>query len=221
MPTRTLTVRRLGVVPYADAWELQKALHQERVEGKIGDQLLLLSHPHVLTVGSRAGKPNPWENLQADRAVLEALGVQLVEADRGGDITWHGPGQLVGYPIVGLDDYGRDVKRYVNNLEAANSLALRAFGIASGRREGFPGVWIGDNKITAIGARIRKWVTMHGFALNMRGPLEGFGWIVPCGLEGKGVTSVERQLGVALDDEVVVDAVVDAFAAVFDLEPVR
>lgn len=214
---RTLTVLKPGRVPYQEAWALQQRLHEARLQGRVDDVLLLLEHPHVLTVGSRAGKPEPWENLQADRGELEARGVELVEADRGGDVTWHGPGQLVGYPIFDLTSWGRDVRRYVHSVEQANLMALAALGIQAARREGFPGVWIGDAKIVAIGARVRRWVTMHGFALNMRGGLEGFGWIVPCGLQGKGVTSIERELGVTLDDEVIIDLVVDAFEAVFDL----
>jgi lipoyl(octanoyl) transferase len=209
-----------GSLPYRDAWDLQRTLHAARVEKRLPhDVLLLLEHPHVLTVGSRSGKPNPWEHLHADRAALEARGVDLVEADRGGDVTWHGPGQLVGYPILDLTPYNNDVSRYVRGLEATTLLVLKALGVRAERSEGFPGVWIDGAKICAIGARIRQRVTMHGFSLNLRGPLEGFGWILPCGLPGRGVTSIEAQLGSTLDDALLYDLTRDAFAATFDLTP--
>ncbi len=218
---RRLLVVEPGRVPYREAWELQRTLHAARVEGRLTeDVLLLLEHPHVLTVGSRSGKPNPWENLRAPAEALAARGVELVEADRGGDVTWHGPGQLVGYPIMDLTPSGGDVSRYVRGLEETNLLILRALGLQARRSEGFPGVWIGDAKISAIGARIRQRVTMHGFSLNLRGPLEGFGWIVPCGLEGKEVTSIEAQLGWAPPDALIYPLARAAFGAVFDQRPV-
>lgn len=217
-----LTLVRLGTLGYLDAWDLQRRLHTARLNDEIGDHLLLLDHTHVLTVGSRGGKPDLWENLRADRGGLEARGVHFVESDRGGDVTWHGPGQLVVYPIVKLDSYGRDVGRYVWMLEEIVLHTLGALGILAARSQGYPGVWIGGEKIAAIGARIKRWVTMHGTALNVRGPLEGFDWIVPCGLQGKGVTSVERQLPTAPpDDEAVLQLVADAASAVLDRQIVE
>lgn len=215
-----LEVWRLGEVGYEAAWALQQRLHAARAAGLIPDQLLLLSHPHTLTVGTRSGKPDPWENLVAPREALEALGVALVLSDRGGDITWHGPGQLVGYPIVGLDAYDRDVGRFVRRVEDTVLRSLSALGIQGRRSEGFPGVWIGDQKIAAVGARIRAWTTMHGFSLNVSGGLEGFGWIVPCGLHGRGVTSLARLVPGPLPDEAALHALVaDAAAAAFDRAP--
>jgi lipoate-protein ligase B len=217
---RAVQVWRLGEVPYEEAWALQRAVHAARVAEALPDQLLLLEHPHTLTVGTRGGKPGGrWANLQAPRAALEARGVALVEADRGGDVTWHGPGQLVGYPILGLARYDRDIGRYVRGLEEVALLTLRALGLRGARDEGFPGVWIGDEKICAIGARVRAWTTLHGFSINLRGPLEGFGWITPCGLTGRGVTSVEAQLPphTTPDDDALYALVTDAFCAAFGL----
>jgi lipoyl(octanoyl) transferase len=220
---RPVHIWRLSQVPYLQAWDLQKAVHAARAADLIEDHLLLLEHPHTLTVGTRGGKPGGrWHFLQTPREELEARGVALVEADRGGDITWHGPGQLVGYPIVGLERYNRDVGRYVRGLEQTVLMTLDALGIQGSRLEGYPGVWLGPSKISAIGARIRAWTTLHGFSLNLRGPLEGFGWITPCGLTGRGVTSVEAQLpeGALPSQEALYQLVTDAFCASFGRRPV-
>jgi len=216
-----LSVVQLGEIKYQDAWDLQCRLHQARLDGSVGDHLLLLNHPHTLTVGTRGGSPDRWANLHAERAVLKNRGVDLVESDRGGDITWHGPGQLVVYPIMHLEPYGQDVGHYVRMLEAMVLRTLEALGIKAQRSGGYPGVWIGEEKISAVGARIKRWVTMHGVSINIRGPLEGFDWILPCGLEGKGVTSIERQLpSAAPDDAAILSLVSDAASAVFDREVV-
>lgn len=215
---RPVHIWRLGRVPYAEAWALQKAVHAARASDLIEDHLLLLEHPHTLTVGTRGGKPGGrWHFLQTPREELEARGVALVEVDRGGDITWHGPGQLVGYPIVGLARYNRDVGRYVRNLEQTVLLTLDALGIQGRRQEGYPGVWLGPTKISAIGARVRAWTTLHGFSLNLHGPLEGFGWITPCGLTGRSVTSVQAQLppGAFPGEDALYRLVMDAFCATF------
>jgi len=218
-----LAIVTLGTVRYHEAWELQKRLHALRRDGSIPDTLLLLEHPHVLTTGSCKGNPDRWANLSVPRGELERRGVDLVEADRGGDITWHGPGQLVGYPIVDLSGYNRDVGRYVRMIEAITMRTLKSFGVETERQEGYTGVWIGRTKISAIGVRIRSWVSMHGFSLNVRGPLEGFSWIVPCGLEGRGVTSLERQLGpeACPKDAEVIAEVIEQAAAVFERQPAR
>jgi lipoyl(octanoyl) transferase len=187
-------IRHLGEVPYLEALALQRALHQQRVDGEIGDTVLLLTHPHTLTAGTRSGKTDRWFNLRADRAALTERGVALVEVDRGGDVTYHGPGQIVAYPIVHLDAFPGGVSAYVRRLEAVMIRTCNAVGITAARLPGYPGAWVGDAKLGAIGARVRRQVTMHGFALNLMGPLEGFAWIVACGLDGKSVTSVERQL---------------------------
>lgn len=215
----SLHVVRLGEVPYDVATSVQLRMRDARRAQQIGDHVLLLSHPHTLTAGTRGGKPDRWANLLAERAELEARGVAFREVDRGGDVTYHGPGQLVIYPILHLDAFRRDVGHYVWKLEETSILTLDTLGITAHRQPGYPGVWIGPEKIAAIGARVRGWVTTHGTALNLRGPLEGFDWIIPCGLQGRGVTSVARQLpGAAAppSDDAILNLVTDALAAVFD-----
>ncbi|MEO1272116.1 MAG: lipoyl(octanoyl) transferase LipB [Myxococcota bacterium] len=216
-----LAIVELGTIRYREAWALQKQLHALRVEGHIPDTLLLLTHPHVLTTGSCKGSPDRWANLSVPRAELEQRGVDLVEVDRGGDITWHGPGQLVGYPIVDLSGYNRDVGRYVRMVEAITLRTLDRFGVVAERQKGYTGVWIGNTKISAIGVRIRGWVSMHGFSLNIRGALEGFDWIVPCGLDGRGVTSLERQLApkACPSDAEVVAEVITSATSIFERRP--
>ena len=211
-------IQRLGEVPYHEAWALQRTLHQQRTEGEIGDTVLLLNHPHTLTAGTRGGKADVWHNLRADRADLDELYAAGLEVDRGGDVTWHGPGQLVGYPIIHLGRYGHDVGGYVRRLEATMIRTCDAVGIRAHPLPGYPGAWVGDDKIGAIGARVRRHVTMHGFALNLVGPLDGFDWILPCGLDGKGVTSIERQLspGGCPDPSDLEDLVEDSLRATFD-----
>ena len=188
---RSLEVRELGRIAYADAWELQKSLEAQRKLGEIGDQLLLLEHPHVLTLG-RNGHP---ENVLVSRDRLEQLGIQFFENNRGGDITYHGPGQVVGYPIVSLDAH-RDLHAYLRFLEQVVINTLGKLGLAASRRPGKTGIWLADRKIAAIGVAVRRWVTYHGFALNVNPDLAPFGGIVPCGIaasEGK-VTSMAAEL---------------------------
>jgi lipoyl(octanoyl) transferase len=215
---RTFDVRRLGRVDYGAALELQAKLVEERRRGEIGDTLLLLEHPPVITLGVKTrGKPT---NIIASPEALAAEGVSVFETGRGGDITYHGPGQLVGYPIMDLRPDRCDVHRYVRDLEEALILAIRSFGILGGRVKGLTGVWVGppqrEEKIAAIGVRISRWVTSHGFALNVSTDLRHFRLIVPCGIADRGVTSIERVIGrpVAMRD--VEDAVVRAFDVVFN-----
>ena len=216
-----LEVRRLGRVEYADGLELQKTLVEQRKRGEIPDQLLLLEHPHVITLGvkTRSDLSHVLESPES----LAAQGVGLFESGRGGDVTYHGPGQLVGYPILELAADRRDVHRYVRNLEEALIRAVAEFGIAAGRIPGLTGIWVGpaghEAKLAAIGVRISRWVTSHGFALNVNTDLSRFGLIVPCGIVDRGVTSMERLLGREVPMAEVEDAVVAAFRAVFELPP--
>ena len=210
----SLTVRRLGRVDYDAAVVLQKQLVEERRAGEIGDTLLLLEHPPVITLGARTrGKPT---HIVASAEQLEHDGVAVRETGRGGDVTYHGPGQLVGYPIIDLNPDRRDVHKYVRNLEDVLILALEAFGIAGTRVDGLTGVWVGplggEEKIAAIGVRISRWITSHGFALNVATDLNHFNLIVPCGIADRGVTSIERQVGRAVPLPDVEDAVVEAFS---------
>jgi lipoyl(octanoyl) transferase len=208
-----LTVRRLGRIDYAAALDLQRELVEHRKRGEIGDQLLLLEHPDVITLGVRSR--NDRSHVLETEASLSARGVALFETGRGGDVTYHGPGQLVGYPILELVPGRRDVHRYVRDLEEVLIRAAAAFGVAAGRVEGLTGAWVGDEKLAAIGVRISRWVTSHGFALNVNTDLSRFGLIVPCGITGRGVTSLARLLGRRVPMDEVETAVIQAFSAVF------
>jgi lipoyl(octanoyl) transferase len=214
-----LSVRRLGRVGYAEGLELQQRLVEDRRAGRIDDTLLLLEHPPVITRGVKSRGKSP--HIIASPEQLAAAGVDVFDTGRGGDVTYHGPGQLVGYPILDLRPDRCDVHRYVRDLEAALILALAAFGVAGVRVPGLTGVWAGprgrEEKIAAIGVRISRWITSHGFALNVSTDLGHFGLIVPCGITDRGTTSLERLAGrnVPIDD--VQDQVVAAFATIFDL----
>jgi lipoyl(octanoyl) transferase len=212
--SRRLVVRRLGRVGYAEGVELQKTLVQQRVAGEIDDTLLFVEHPPVITLGVKTR--GNLANVRADAAALAAQGVEVHETGRGGDVTFHGPGQLVGYPIIDLKPDRQDVHRYVRDLEEVLIRTAADFGIEAGRVKGFSGAWVGDVKLAAIGVRISRWVTSHGFALNVSTDLAGFGLIVPCGITDRGVTSLAALLGrdIAMAD--VERSVVTHFAAVFD-----
>ncbi len=208
----TLDVRWLGTVPYADALGLQAGLVRRRRDGAIGDRLLLLEHPHVITLGTGSDE----EHVLSTEAERRLLGIELHETGRGGDVTYHGPGQLVGYPILALEGARRDLHRYVRDLEAVLIRALAAFGIEARREPGLTGVWTDAGKIAAIGVRVSSgWITSHGFALNVAPRLEYFGAIVPCGIRGREVTSMEAILGATPHPADVRRGVAEAFAAEF------
>jgi lipoyl(octanoyl) transferase len=202
----------LGLWRWAKAFELQQQLVARRKAGEIGDQFLIVEHPHVVTVG-RNGRD---ENLLASPEVLSRTGIELYRTDRGGDVTYHGPGQIVGYPILDLRDWKRDVGAYVRALEQMLIETLCDFGIEAGRQPGMTGVWAGDAKIAAIGVHISRWVTSHGFALNVATDLQYFSYIVPCGLS-KPVTSM-RALGVDAPREAVIERLRAHFESMFGLE---
>jgi lipoyl(octanoyl) transferase len=213
---RELTVIRAGLVAYEPAWAWQRALARERSAGRRGDTLLLLEHPHTYTLG-RATKDG---HLLVAPETLAAQGVALVESDRGGDITYHGPGQVVGYPILKLSRYGGDVLRYLRMLEEALIVALAGYGVRGERVPGLTGVWVGDEKIAAIGVKLTAGgVTLHGFALNVDPDLRFFGQIIPCGIADRGVTSLARVLGAPPPHAEVEARIVAAFAGVFDVAP--
>jgi lipoyl(octanoyl) transferase len=214
---RPLEVRRLGLVPYAEALALQRSLVEDRRAGRIGDVLLLLQHPAVLTVGVRGDGGR--SHVLATAEALASRGIEIHETGRGGDVTYHGPGQLVGYPILDLAPGRQDVHRYVRDLEEVLIRVAGDYGIAASRISGLTGVWVGEEKLAAIGVRISRWVTSHGFALNIATDLEDFKLIVPCGIADRGVTSLERLLGRPVDITSVQDRVVAHFANVFGIPP--
>jgi lipoate-protein ligase B len=210
---RTFEIRRLGVVPYADALEIQRALVEDRRANRVGDLLLFVEHPHVLTLGVRGDGGR--SHILAPPEMLHARGIEIYETGRGGDITYHGPGQLVGYPIVDLKPDRCDVHRYVRDLEDVLIRTAADYGISARRIDGLTGVWVGDEKLAAIGVRISRWVTSHGFALNVATDLENFDLIVPCGIAGRGVTSLSRLLSRSIDLRDVQDRVASHFVDVF------
>ena len=207
-------VRRLGLVPYADALALQKQLVEDRRHDRIGDVLLLVEHPHVLTLGVRGDGGR--SHILAAPDVLASRGVDVLETGRGGDITYHGPGQLVGYPIIDLKPDRCDVHRYVRDLEEVLIRVAGDYGLKGERVAGLTGVWIGGEKVAAIGVRIARWITSHGFALNVATELDYFDLIVPCGIADRGVTSLSKLTGRAIDRRDVEDRVIQRFSDVFN-----
>jgi lipoyl(octanoyl) transferase len=210
-PIRKAELRDLGRVGYQEALAIQKDLVARRKLGEIPDQLLIVEHPHVITIG-RNGR---LDNLLASEEVLLRSGISFHPTDRGGDITYHGPGQIVGYPILDLREWKRDVVEYVRTIEQVLIDALAGFGIEAGRVKGLTGVWVNEKKVAAIGVHISRWVTSHGFALNHTTDLTYFQYIVPCGL-AKPVTSM-RELGSSAGREEVTAALAVEFARRFGL----
>jgi lipoyl(octanoyl) transferase len=209
---RPLDVQQPGRVPYADALALQEQLVVRRRAGDIPDTLLLLEHPHVITLGTSAHR----DHVLIDEQQGALLGIDIFETGRGGDVTYHGPGQLVGYPILDLKPDRCDLHRYVRDLEEVLIRALATFGIAAGRKDGLTGAWVGDEKIAAIGVRVSSgWITSHGFALNVSTDLQFFDSIVPCGITEYGVTSLARLTGQEPSLRDVAERVTTAFADVF------
>lgn len=211
--SRTVEIRRLGTVTYADALKLQRELVEERRAGRVPDLLLLLQHPPVITLGVKGdgGRSNV---LVTDERLAE-LGVEISETGRGGDVTYHGPGQIVGYPILDLKPDRCDVHRYVRDLEEVMIRVCADYGVSAVRIPGLTGTWIGNEKVGAIGVRISRWITSHGFAFNVATNLADFQLIVPCGITDHGVTSLEKATGRALSIAEVEDRVGNQFAAVF------
>jgi lipoate-protein ligase B len=226
---RELWIAHLGLRPYGEVLEIQRAAAAARITGEIPqDVLILVEHPPVVTMGRGSREPS---HLIASPALLEARGVERFDVERGGDVTFHGPGQLVAYPIIDLARHKQDLHWYLRQVEETIIRSLAPFGIAAERRSGLTGVWTGGRKIASIGVHARQWVTWHGFALNVTTDLSYFDLIVPCGIQGVTMTSVEQELlrradatclapSPALAEEVQ-DAVIASACAVFGLEPVR
>ena len=206
----------LGVIPYGPACELQGRLAEVRKVHAIPDLLLICEHPHVITLGRNSRR----EHLLADNRMLEQMSVEVHSSDRGGDITYHGPGQIVGYPILDLAEHRRDIRWYVDQLEEVMIRATGDFGVTAKRVEGQRGAWIdtpnGEEKIGALGVHLSRWVTSHGFAYNVSTDLRYFDLIVPCGIAGKSVTSLERVLGRAVSTEETRERITSHFSTIFD-----
>lgn len=205
-------MRDLGRLDYRAAWDVQLATHAAVAEGRTAPTLLLVEHPPVITFGKKGGR----EHLLADPATLEAQGFSLHSVERGGDVTYHGPGQLVGYPILPI---GRAVRTYLRNLEAVMVAVLAEYGILSTGSPGYAGVWVGDEKVVAIGVAIKRNVSFHGFAMNVATDLTHFSFIVPCGIQGKGVTSLSALLGRPVTLAEVKPKLVRAFRETFGYTP--
>jgi lipoyl(octanoyl) transferase len=218
MPLRPLLVRRPGIIPYAEALALQRALVEQRRAEDIPDQLLLLQHPAVITLGVKGDGGR--SNILATPESLSALGIEIAETGRGGDVTYHGPGQIVGYPILDLRPDRCDVHRYVRDLEEVMIRVCADYGVTAGRVAGLTGAWVGSEKIGAIGVRISRWITSHGFAFNVSTNLQHFQLVVPCGIADRGVTSLEKATGRSVPLAAVEERVVVHVCEVFGREVV-
>jgi lipoyl(octanoyl) transferase len=205
-------IRLPGLRPYRATWDLQRTLLDARIRGEIPDTLLLLEHTPVVTVGRNAREAN----LIAPERLLEERGIDLVRTDRGGDVTYHGPGQLIAYPIVDLKSLHNDIHRFLREIEEGIIRAVAHWGIEAARVAGKTGVWVGEEKIASIGLKASHWVTMHGLALNVATDLRGFELIVPCGIAGCRMTSMERLTGSQIEVPSVGDVVVRELGAIWD-----
>ena len=209
MQKRGLEVRRLGRLAYAEGLELQKTLETEVIAERKTDYLLLLEHPHTFTIGRRAKS----DGVLASAEILKSLGAEVFEINRGGKVTYHGLGQIVGYPIINLSSYKEDVHLYVRNLEEVLMRTMSDFGIETFRIEGLTGVHTSEGKVAAIGVHLKRWVTTHGFALNVNTDLSYYNWIIAC--EGEPVASMDKLLGYEIDLAEVEDKIIKHFAEVF------
>lgn len=213
---KTLVVH-LGKVPYGPTTRLQHRLLEHVASGKLEDLLLILEHPPVYTLGADFHE----ENLPFPPAHYAKLGIEIYRTDRGGDITYHGPGQLVAYPIFNLARHGKDLHKWLRNLEESVIRGLDRFGLAGTRFPPYTGVWVGERKICAIGVKVRRWTSVHGIALNCDNDLAPFEMIVPCGIKGYSVTSLSRELGRSIPFSEAQGHVVEAFAEVFNFSPME
>lgn len=211
---RECCVIRLGLCDYPEACRLQKDLLSRRISKSIPDTLVILQHPPVFTIGRKGG----LDNLLVSPGELARKGIEVHRADRGGDITYHGPGQVVAYPILDLGRHGRDILLAISMYEEAVIRLLAGYGIEGRRIAGCPGVWVGSEKISSVGIGISNWVTYHGFSININNDLEPFSYIYPCGIRDRGVTSLSRALGGEVDEMDVVERLARAFGEVFRLD---
>lgn len=210
----SFVVYQLGLTEYGQAYDLQKRLRHMRLEGGIKDTLLILEHPPAITIG----KFGRFENVLASQKQLEAAGISLFFTDRGGDVTYHGPGQLVGYPIIDLRERGIFVRKYIYTLEEVIIRVLESFSITANRAKGSTGVWVKDEAVAAIGLSIKHWVSMHGFAINVNNSLDNFSLIKPCGFSGRMVASISQLLKRYIPMEAVIEKLIVCFSEVFDTD---
>ena len=207
----------LGLINYKEAWDLQKSVHQLRAENRIDDVFFLLEHPHTYTLGKTADK----ENLVGSEKYLSDNKISVYDIDRGGDITYHGPGQIVGYPIINLTNWQQDTHKYLRALEELIINVCSEYGLNSGRVEKYTGVWIDDRKICAIGIKVSRWITMHGFAFNVNTDLKLFNGIIPCGISDKDVTSLNRELKKELNVSEVKERILHHFSKIFSYDQIE
>lgn len=212
--TKKLEILNLGNMKYKKAYELQLELIKKRAAGEIPDTLILVEHPPVFTIGSSGTD----EHISVSRDFLESSGIEVFETNRGGDITYHGPGQIVAYPILNLKEHKQDLHWLLRQYEEVTIRLLEKYGITARRIDGLTGVWVGDEKITAIGVGVRRWVSYHGFAFNVNPNLEHFSYIIPCGIRDKGVTSLSKLQGEEMDMDEMRKKVIKYFAEVFEME---
>ncbi|MDX1701737.1 MAG: lipoyl(octanoyl) transferase LipB [Melioribacteraceae bacterium] len=210
--SRNLTIFDLGLIDYKQAWDLQLDIHKKRRFNEIEDVLLICEHPHTYTLGKIAER----ENLLYSQAQLDEKNIQVYDIDRGGDITYHGPGQIVGYPIINLENWKKDTHLYLRALEEIMIKTCLEYGLNPGRNDKYTGVWIENRKICAIGIKVSRWVTMHGFAFNVNTDLSLFNGIIPCGIQEKSVTSLSAELKGSLDIDEVKNKVINIMKDVFE-----
>ncbi|MFZ1518036.1 MAG: lipoyl(octanoyl) transferase LipB [Ignavibacteriaceae bacterium] len=214
---RKLVYCDLGLIDYKDAWDLQKSVHQLRVENKIDDVLFLLEHPHTYTLGKTADK----ENLVGDKKYLDENKISVYDIDRGGDITYHGPGQIVGYPIISLTNWQQDTHKYLRALEEVIIKVCAEYDLDGSRVDKYTGVWLDDRKICAIGIKVSRWITMHGFAFNVNTDLKLFNGIIPCGITDKDVTSLNRELKKEISLNEVKEKIIHHFDVIFNYDQIE
>lgn len=214
---RTLIYCDLGLIDYKDAWDLQKSVHQLRVEKKIEDVLFLLEHPNTYTFGKTADK----KNLLGDQKYLDKNKISVYEIDRGGDITYHGPGQVVGYPIIDLNDWKKDTHKYLRSIEEVIIGFLTEYNLTGTRVDKYTGVWLDNRKICAIGIKVSRWITMHGFAFNINTDLKLFNGIIPCGITDKDVTSLKRELDKEIQLSEVKEKIIRHFKTEFNYDRIE
>lgn len=201
----------LGLIDYQKAWDIQKNIFEKRYEQELPDVLFLLEHNHTYTLGKTANK----NNLIGSEEYLNENNIKVYEIDRGGDITYHGPGQIVGYPIINLTDWKNDTHKYLRGIEEVIIRTCAEFGLNAGRNEKYTGVWIDNRKIAAIGIKVSRWITMHGFAFNVSTNLDFFNGIIPCGIRDKSVTSIQAEVGENIEKETVKSFLLKHFTDVF------